>query len=939
MESCQPVLKKALFILAYFNLAKPILGCDDLQPLLGQPHADQQVLNPSGEFPRPNIWRLELEDVWDVLGPFPQHAREQHFKAPSYPVNLSQSWDAILTEEYPSSLVNGGVVGWTRRKMSDGTLLVEFPEAPWKQLRATEGWAILQHHALLHTRLRISPPSSAHQEVQVPTYIKANIRQASFFAIIPQNQSSDYTPKWHNGNIYDLSNSPDQIIELPHSPDTNEVTIYHLIVSADSEIRLFGDPLDVDGQEDPIQRVMVDFSIPQTSLELSLSTNPQLSVAPDFVDGWALSDGAIGIGVISYEGWWEVASLHINTNAFNATNKHLPMRIAPSQTVIIPVSFGQNDTYFNAAIPISIELCRIDTPRIELDCTHRITLDINVPIVHKSSWWDKKTEPIYKVTYFLGQTPLYYMVKPPKQPSLSSPAIVALHGAGVEAAEPVWTGSVPQRDESWVIFPTGRTTWGFDWHGPSALDVWGSAESFYWILQNQGDWKAWSFDRHGVILIGHSNGGQGTWYLAERYPDKVLAAIPAAAYIKSQLYIPLHHSHGSHFIDAQLKWILESALSPDDNDILASNLVKTPILSIHGGSDQNVPTWHSRELVSVVKSWYPDANISFHEEPGAPHWWNSVLASSKIRSFLDDIISSSQDPYNKCKDFVLSIAIPEESGSLCGIKIEEITVPGRLGRIYTQISSQNEAMIQTNNVQQFALSPKPLQHINRVTIDGNSFSISSGDDIKVFRRIGGSWRESDQLTPLRPSGPLHRILSTEKPLIIIVPKTSESGLTLASRLAHNLVTYLRIDTQILYDNEAISQLQKDILDCSNLIVIGGYHNNFGQYILSGNPSPVRFTQDGWKLASRSYESPGLGAMFLHSHPFCSTALSLFMAYTDEQGLERIFRLFPLRTGVMVPEWIVTGPKADSLAAGGLLGAGYWGRSWEWNEHASWLGFN
>ncbi|CAG8719794.1 5679_t:CDS:2 [Acaulospora colombiana] len=64
-----------------------------------------------------------------------------------------------------------------------------------------------------------------------------------------------------------------------------------------------------------------------------------------------------------------------------------------------------------------------------------------------------------------------------------------------------------------------------------------------------------------------------------------------------------------------------------------------------------------------------------------------------------------------------------------------------------------------------------------------------------------------------------------------------------------------------------------------------------------------------------------------------------MAFTDEDGLERIFRLFPLRTGIMIPEWIVTGPKADLLGAGGLLGAGYWGRSWEWNENISWLGFN
>lgn len=46
-----------------------------------------------------------------------------------------------------------------------------------------------------------------------------------------------------------------------------------------------------------------------------------------------------------------------------------------------------------------------------------------------------------------------------------------------------------------------------------------------------------------------------------------------------------------------------------------------------------------------------------------------------------------------------------------------------------------------------------------------------------------------------------------------------------------------------------------------------------------------------------------------------------MASTDDEGLERIIRLFPLRTGVAVPDWVITGPASDTMAGGGLLGAG------------------
>jgi hypothetical protein len=48
---------------------------------------------------------------------------------------------------------------------------------------------------------------------------------------------------------------------------------------------------------------------------------------------------------------------------------------------------------------------------------------------------------------------------------------------------------------------------------------------------------------------------------------------------------------------------------------------------------------------------------------------------------------------------------------------------------------------------------------------------------------------------------------------------------------------------------------------------------------------------------------------------------MFMSATSPDGFDRIMRLFPLRTGVSVPEWIVVGRDADTKGAGGILGAG------------------
>lgn len=74
--------------------------------------------------------------------------------------------------------------------------------------------------------------------------------------------------------------------------------------------------------------------------------------------------------------------------------------------------------------------------------------------------------------------------------------------------------------------------------------------------------------------------------------------VPAAGYIKSQAYVPwsmsryattFHdmsqpyaHRSFSHFIDPFLRAILETSLTPDDNDLFVSNLVGIPILAVHG---------------------------------------------------------------------------------------------------------------------------------------------------------------------------------------------------------------------------------------------------------------------------------------------------------------------------------------------------------------------
>jgi hypothetical protein len=176
-------------------------------------------------------------------------------------------------------------------------------------LRSTEGWAALQHHAVLHSYLTVTPPDEYDGDpLLVPTLI-ADVRSASYFSIIPDERNVDHSPQWHAGNIYNLPNTPSQAIQLPTTPKARNSTTYHLIASGDYEIRLFGDPVDIEGQQTPIQKLQFNFKFLENDTS-PLVLEPQMDIIPEFVGGWTLAaEGALGIGVKAIDGWWEVVDI------------------------------------------------------------------------------------------------------------------------------------------------------------------------------------------------------------------------------------------------------------------------------------------------------------------------------------------------------------------------------------------------------------------------------------------------------------------------------------------------------------------------------------------------------------------------------------------------------------------------------------------------------
>ncbi len=65
----------------------------------------------------------------------------------------------------------------------------------------------------------------------------------------------------------------------------------------------------------------------------------------------------------------------------------------------------------------------------------------------------------------------------------------------------------------------------------------------------------------------------------------------------------------------------------------------------------------------------------------------------------------------------------------------------------------------------------------------------------------------------------------------------------------------------------------------------------------------------------------LAMVFTYPHPSLDDSIMLFLLYNDASGLERALRLFPFRTGVAAPDWVVLDERADSFGAAGVVAAG------------------
>ncbi|KAI6129123.1 hypothetical protein EV401DRAFT_2194488 [Pisolithus croceorrhizus] len=963
----------------------------------------------------------------------------------SLPRSARASWTRTTADNDGRILVSHPSVPWDQMRATEGW-------AGFQHLSVLRGW--LTVHPPRSTCI------SEDDRAELDPFLRVNFLRGAFFTILPSPTSmerQEHIPEWHIGNVYAMSRAPVQLVKLPASPRRNmseEGTRYEVIICGAYEvfvpfrfgylmptclkIRLFGDPSSYKSSY-PILDVAlsVELEFPSSPLHapgppshcpptLPLQHSPEHSITPHFVGGKPFGE-AIGIGLRSVDsresGWWTVTDVRLSTSSSTsslALTLLEPIRIAPTQTRIVPfrVTLAEDEYVSEKVTELVVEFTC--SPSVHVvrppETTHakNVVLSVTIPLDHVCLWTQDNYTPI-RATYFFARSMVTaFTLVPPKFPSTKpyynaytgrgvecagNEPILALHGAGVDIlTQPWWANSLPRQKRAWIVMPQGRTEWGLDWHGPSAADAFSAVTALSRILFH-GPLKRrdWGFNANTrVVLVGHSNGGQGAWYIAARWPGRVCGVIPAAGYIKSQAYVPWSLSRFTHFVDPFLRAVLETSLTPDDNDLFLSNLVGTPILALHGGADDNVPTWHTRELMVVLKTWDRDAEITYYEDPGRPHWYPEVFKSDCVQAFLDRLYSPSPVPVlHRISDgnaasarrqgcFTLTVAVPHESGSMYGWQICALCTPGLLARLEVSPAQlDGHVFVRTTNVSIFSLDLQTWLDARRgnlgtagcgegdgrrevrkwhvvfiFDVDGDELVVEVEDDVVheakgtiLFARDRSTsgdrgqhvWKilpeENTDPVTLQPRQRLQAILSSTAPLTLLIPSLSlPHELSAALRISYALRLYHSLDAQII-SLEELNSLT-DVGE-GNLVLIGCAREPLVQAWLERTRSVWMFKDGAWCFSERrKFSRPSSAIMFLQPHPTNPAATSLFLEFTDLNGLERAVRLFPIRTGVLSPDWIVVGGRADEIGTAGVEGAGVYASScrgdWAYNEQVSWF---
>ncbi|MCK4223747.1 MAG: prolyl oligopeptidase family serine peptidase [candidate division Zixibacteria bacterium] len=541
----------------------------------------------------------------------------------------------------------------------------------------------------------------------------------------------------------------------------------------------------------------------------------------------------------------------------------------------------------------------------------------------------------YKLTFIskIDRSCQYYAVLPPKDydPQGKYSLILTLHGAGVEASGLVDCYS--QKDWAFVVVPTNRRRFGFDWQD------WGRLDALEVLDLAK---KTFPIDTNRVYLTGHSMGGHGTWHIALTHTDLFAAAAPLAGWTCFQLYIPWFLQKSYMFAEPGQIAIRDMSLREDFAPNFVENALNLPIFISHGGNDDNVPTVHSRLFVSLLE----ELGYEYHykEIPNKGHWFNLDTLDKIVcvddPELMDFLKSKKRDFFPK--HVIFKTTNIGQSHKSYWVEIIQQEKPFFESRLEADVKDEL-IEIKTKNIRQFALSlSQDLLPYGRIAflIDGKKIGyILKTNEKLTFYKKGNKFRIGRiKHPPLTKSpefyGPIKQAYFS--PFVLVYGTKGDS---LKTEIAFHQARleaarwWRRANgfAEILPDTEVTSEVMKKY----NLILFGGPEENFVTAKLNKS-LPIKVKDQKIFFGRKEIHGDNIAAEFIYPNPANPERFVFVHQGVGLEGLKLSTFFTALYSGAGLPDFVIFDDEVKYKGWGGVLCAGFFDSDWQMDEKLTYL---
>ena len=627
---------------------------------------------------------------------------------------------------------------------------------------------------------------------------------------------------------------------------------------------------------------------------------------PDLNTDALLEEYLLGVAIANASETW-LSDLRVVTPETSLlTGSTTPLRpIAPTSVVKVPIRL----------ISKSEASSVLDTGTHQL---HVTLMSSDQELASKTVGLKIKAggEP-HKVTFLseMDRSAQYYSVLYPANydPKRKYAVIFSLHGAGVEAE--CLSNQYSSKDWAFMIFPTNRRPFGFDWQD------WGRRD-FLEVMEQVK--QRHNVDQDRFYLTGHSMGGQGVWHIGLHHPSLFAAIAPLAGWTNFQIYSPFTLQRSRMLTDPNVLLSRQRAMLDSNNLYFLPNALHLPIIVTHGEKDKVVPPTHPRLYQEILNQL--GYKVLYREIAEKPHWWREPLVKGRGADVVDNDGIMQFLKRHRLQRFPETLRVRlydlTVNDQYYWIKVLKQTQVMRDTTVEANVDG-NSIVLETKNIDALEINAdRQLIDADHVTVVWNGrshkFDLGAGQRRLKLARKGTS------LSNAKSANSLKSVFFS--PFVVVygtrgTPQTTDNLLHVARLIAAKFWRIANGRTRIVRDVDVDETILRDF----NLVLLGsGQSNALTNRIMERLPLTVG--NGRVQLQDRTHTGDK-AVVLLHPNPLNPDKLIALFAGATPRSEPLSLYFLPVYSGSGTPDYIIFNDSVRKYVWGGVEDAGFFSNQW------------